>query len=262
MTISATIENPTRDGKVLTLDQLRLYHDQGYLIVEGLFDANQIERIKALRFRAEKKAMAQGGSFRDGKVEYQAEPVQSDPTGKVFALRKVQEAFLGEPDFAEVTASERVLDIVEDLIGPEIYYFSSKLMFKPAHGGSRKPWHQDFAYWAETGTRQVTVWGAIDPATQKNGCIQVIPESHKKGLLKHHQWEDYMIDEDTVKDDKVVYAEMNSGDVLFFNVLTLHASDPNRSDQPRLSTIVDFDSEPGPPDKPFGSQVPLRTAKT
>ena len=71
-----------------------------------------------------------------------------------------------------------------------------------------------------------------------------------------------MIDETQVKGCEIVYAPMKPGDVLFFNVLTLHASDPNNSDQPRLATIIDFDSSPKPrPELPYGSTEPLRSAK-
>lgn len=133
---------------------------------------------------------------------------------------KLQEVFKGEGDFAEVMASEKVLDIVGDLlgdpIGESIYYHSSKLMYKPAGGGRRKPWHQDWAYWQEMNTNQVTVWIAIDPATIENGLDK----------------------------ENIVIVEMNPGDALVFNVLALHASDPNNSPKNRLSAIIYFDSQP------------------
>ena len=163
--------------------------------------------------------------------------------------------------FQAVEKGGKVLDVVEDLIGSEIYYHSSKLMCKPARGGRRKPWHQDFAYWADMNAKQVTVWMAVDAATRENGCMQVIPGSHRRGLIPHHQLEDYMIDETGIEDENIVVAEMDPGDVLVFNVLTLHASDPNHSEAPRLSAIIDFDSQPKPKrGLPYGSETPIRSA--
>ncbi len=248
--------------KTITPEQLNQYQEDGYLILPGLLDADEIGRIQGVRARAEEEARQHGPKFRKGRASYDLEPLASDPTGRSLALRKIQEVYYSEPDFAAVAASGKILDVVEDLIGPEIYYHSSKLMFKPARGGRRKPWHQDFAYWADMNTQQVTVWGAIDAATKENGCIQVIPGSQKEGLIPHHHWEDYMIDETGIEKRHIVYAEMAPGDVLFFNVLTLHASAPNNSDQPRLSIIIDFDSQPKPrEDLPYGSTTPLRSAK-
>jgi len=249
-------------GKVLSAAQLRQYEEDGYIIVSGLLDGAEIEKIQQIRYRAEKEALEKGAKRREGRASYDLEPLPSDPTGKTLALRKIQEVYLVEPDFAAVAASDKILDITEDLIGPEIYYHSSKLMFKPARGGRRKPWHQDFAYWKDMNTNQVTVWGAIDPATRENGCIQVIPGSHKRGLIPHHHLEDYMIDEAGIAGENIVFAEMAAGDVLFFNVLTLHASAPNHSDKPRLSIIIDFDSQPRPDQKmPYGSNEPIRSKR-
>lgn len=246
----------------LTDDQLNQYQEDGYLVIRGLMNEAELEKIQAIRARAEAEAVRRGGSYHDGAAHYDLEPLASDPTGQTMALRKIQGVYGSEPDFRAVAASDKVLDIVQQLIGPDVYFHSSKLMFKPARGGRRKPWHQDYAYWTQMKqARQVTVWGAVDPATRANGCIQVIPGSHKEGLIPHHQWEDYMIDESGIEQREIVYAEMAPGDVLFFDVLTLHASDPNESDQPRLSFIIDFDSKPKPKeDLPFGSTTPLRTA--
>ncbi len=242
----------------LTSEQLEQYENDGYLIIRKLLNKDELTKIQAIRQRVEAEAHEHGSTYQHGAALYDLEPVSSDPTGKKMALRKIQEVYHVEPDFKAVAASDKILDIVAELIGPDIYYHSSKLMFKPAHGGRRKPWHQDFAYWQEMNTRQVTVWSAIDGATRENGCIQVIPGSHKQGLIPHHHLEDYMVDESDIDSTQVVYAEMEPGDVLFFNVLTLHASAPNNSDKPRLSTIIDFDSQPKPRRSRLGSDIPLR----
>jgi ectoine hydroxylase-related dioxygenase (phytanoyl-CoA dioxygenase family) len=67
-----------------------------------------------------------------------------------------------------------------------------------------------------------------------------------------------MIHEETIAGREIAFAEMAPGDVLFFSVLTLHASDVNTSDKPRLSAIIDFDSQPKPEKTAQGSLVPIR----
>jgi phytanoyl-CoA hydroxylase len=248
------------DGKTLTPDQLRFYNENGYIIIPNLLSPQEVQALKDLRDRVVVRALKEGGTFYDGPAHYDVEPLKSDPTGKALGLRKIQEVYQVEPVFRDMLSQPKVLDIVQDIIGPNIYYHSSKLMCKPASGGRRKPWHQDFAYWPTMDTRQVTVWIAIDKATPENGCMQVIPGSHLRGLIPHFKLEDFQIIEDNIPNENVVVAPMNPGDALFFSVLTLHASDPNNSPNSRLSAIIDYDSRPAPESSRLGSQVPLRKA--
>jgi len=253
----AFTEIPTT-GKTLTSEQLQFFNENGYIVVKKLFSEEEMQDVKDLRDRAVARATEAGGSFRDGPAGYDVEKLKSDPTGKTLSLRKIQEVYQAEPVFREMMSQDKLLDIVEDLIGPNIYYHSSKLMCKPGNGGRRKPWHQDFAYWSTMNPKQVTVWTAVDKATRENGCMQVIPGSHKRGLIDHHHLEDFQIEEDGIENENIVIAEMEPGDTLIFSVLTLHASDPNLSPNPRLSAIIDFDSEPAQEDSRMGSRVPLR----
>lgn len=244
--------------ETITVEQASQFREQGFFIVPALYTPEELELMHQLRIRVETEARDNVGSYTRNGALYEVKALVNDPDGRT-ALRKIQEVFSSEPDFRAVAASDKILDIVEDLIGPEIYYHSSKLMCKPAKGGQRKPWHQDFAYWADMQPKQVTVWGAIDPATLENGCIQVIPGSHLKGLVEHHHAEDFMIDESLIDESDIFYAVMNPGDVLFFNVMLLHASAANMSGEPRVATIIDFDSESAT-DKTSGCDTPLRTA--
>lgn len=248
------------DGKLLTPEQLRSYNELGYVIIPNLLNAQEVQDLKDLRDRAVARAVEHGGSFYDGPAQYDVEPLKSDPTGKALGLRKIQEVYQVEPVFRDMLSQPKILDIVQDIIGPDIYYHSSKLMCKPGSGGRRKPWHQDFAYWPNMDTRQVTVWIAVDKATPENGCMQVIPGSHLRGLIQHLKLEDFQIREDNIPNENVVTAAMNPGDALFFSVLTLHASDPNNSPNSRLSAIIDFDSRPAPEGSRIGSHTPLRKA--
>ena len=260
--MTAAFEEVTRKGKTLSQNQIDHFNEHGYIILPGFLNQDEIDKIQGIKSRSEARAVEKGGSFLEGKAHYELESVANPDGVQTMVLRKVQEVFLAEEKFKSVMASDKILDVVEDLIGSNIYYHSSKLMCKPANGGRRKPWHQDFAYWADMNTKQVTVWTAIDAATLENGCMQVMPGSHKRGLVGHHQGEDWMIDESNIPNENVVYAEMKPGDTLIFNVLTLHASDPNHSPEPRLSAIIDFDSQPKPAEhSDYGSSEPLREKK-
>ncbi|MDA3963653.1 MAG: phytanoyl-CoA dioxygenase family protein [Planctomycetota bacterium] len=254
-----TFSPPIDEPKTLSHEHIKAYARDGYILLRGLFDEATLARLHGVYARAHERVLAAGESIHDGKVLYELEPVASATGGRTRLLRKVQEIFLADDEFRAVFSSDTVLDVVADLIGDTIYYHSSKLMCKPPLGGRRKPWHQDWAYWPDMDPRQVTVWTAIDPATVANGCMQVLPGSHLAGAMEHHNGEDFMIDESGVDRSKIIFAEMQPGDVLFFNVLLLHASDPNNSDDPRLAGIVDYEANPRPPGHGYGSDTPLRS---
>lgn len=92
------------------------------------------------------------------------------------------------PHFADTALFEwlfadEILDLVEPITGPDIALFSSHFICKPKGDGRRVPWHEDSAYWKGMVDKMeiVTVWLAIDPSTKENGCMYVIPRSHREG---------------------------------------------------------------------------------
>jgi len=260
--METTTQTKSAGPSVLTDRQMKQYLEDGYVIIRGVLDDAEVAKVKRLQAKIEARIDAHGATnFAVGESNYQFEKIDSPDGVDRAALRAVKNPHFEEPDFTEVAASDKILDFVEDLIGHEVYIHSSKVFFKAAHGGRRKPWHQDWAYWSHMNQQQVTVWMAIDPSTRENGCIEVLPGSHKKGHVEHYRGEDYMIHEELVDKDAVVYAEMAPGDVLFFNVLTLHASAPNNSEKGRLCCIIDFYSQAKPEGSRHGGETAVRSAE-
>ncbi len=240
----------------LNAGQLQTYSEEGYLIVRGLLsesDLAVVKRIHADEVEAANSARGEAG------WSPKADDWDLSADGAMM-VRKVAAPFDRFPDFRAIFTGAAVLDIVSGLIGPRIYLHSSKLMCKPAQAGRRKPWHQDLAYWDDMDSAQVTLWCAIDPATRANGCLQVIPGSHRRGLIQHEEIEDWQIREDKIDEENVVFAVMSPGDVLFLHPLTLHASGANLSSEPRLAALVNYYSKPRTDEQrsPYGSNIPLR----
>lgn len=235
-------------GKV-TQAEIDFYHENGYVIVRGLLNKSEIQAIQDYKKRMDSEVADATGDFQKNGAHFNFErkdinSISNTSAGEVRKgiLRKIQEVYFLDDIFPKICTSDKVLDYVEAIIGPTIYYHSSKLMYKGS-GGRQKPWHQDFAYWKTLNSKQVTVWYAIDQATKENGCIQVLPKSHKRGLVPHFGPELQFKPEDHFDKSEIAFAEMNPGDVLFFDVLTFHASDANLSKKDRLSMIIDFQSK-------------------
>jgi len=124
--------------------------------------------------------------------------------------------------------------------GVPISLFRAMFMNKPANRGTFLPWHQDGVAAYDRDPR-VTVWTALDPATKENGCLQVIPGSHKNGLIEptHEEW--YLSDGQVEKfcsSDRIVHLELEAGEVVLLDNYLLHASDKNRSRQSRRALSV------------------------
>ncbi len=154
------------------------------------------------------------------------------------------------PAVFNLLRSPRLLDIVEELIGPEIYSNPTQhVRIKPPQrllpaqvqrNGliSQVIWHQDQGTVLEEADEgnMLTVWAPIVDATEKNGCLVIAPGSHKRGLSLHCEVPSgaHEIPDKNIRGDRRPLP-MRAGDVLFMNKLTMHRSLPNNSDGIRWS---------------------------
>jgi chlorinating enzyme len=134
----------------------------------------------------------------------------------------------------------RVLDAVEDLIGPNILLFTSTLWPKNAGDGRYVSWHQDSAYFGFDRHEEVTAWVALTPSHAGNGCVRVMPGSH---LGPEHQHEEtfaknnLLIRGQTIHgldETKAVNLELRPGQFSLHQERTAHGSQPNTSQSRRI----------------------------
>jgi ectoine hydroxylase-related dioxygenase (phytanoyl-CoA dioxygenase family) len=155
------MSTPTLTPPRLSPEQVARYHAEGYLIYpEAVLPQAKFDALKA---HFERKLAA---------LPPEARPESMDV-----------------PHFTDVALFEwlfadEILDLVEPITGPDIALFSSHFICKPKGDGKRVPWHEDSAYWKTmlpTMDTLVTVWLAIDPSLPINGCMYVIPRTHREG---------------------------------------------------------------------------------
>ena len=156
----------------------------------------------------------------------------------------------GDSIYGMVARSERIVDAMEQVLGGEVYHCHSKMIMKDAKIGGAWTWHQDYGYWYFNGVLTPDLASmsiAVDAATRENGCLQIIPGSHKLGRIEHILSGD-QAGADVVRVEKILermplmYVEMQPGDGLMFHCNTLHRSDANRSDSPRWSMICCYNA--------------------
>lgn len=137
--------------------------------------------------------------------------------------------------------------MVGQLIGPDFALWNSSFFAKPANGGHATPWHQDGEYWPITPLATCTVWIAIDKATPENGCLRVIPQSHRsQTLFKHHtnnsskvtlnqQLDNNAYDEAAAED-----IVLEAGQISLHDVYLIHRSEANHSNFSRRGMTLRF----------------------
>lgn len=147
----------------------------------------------------------------------------------------------------ELATLPRLLDAAEDLIGPELVIDSSLLLCKYARDPAFAPWHQDGVRSGWYKTPSVSAWIAIVDATPANGCMQVIPGSHRGGRMAHSDEvrENSLFGpgaeiEVEVDESQAVCVALAAGEASFHHSSIVHGSPPNRSEQKRISLIVRF----------------------
>ena len=149
--------------------------------------------------------------------------------------------------FLDFARNSDLLDMVEQIIGPNIVLWNSSFFAKPAGVGSRTPWHQDGEYWPIRPLATCSVWIAVDDSTRENGCLQVIPASHaKQSLAAHHVNKadglalPLELDQDSFNETEAIDIELEAGQISLHDVYLMHASDPNRSNKPRRGMTLRF----------------------
>jgi len=141
---------------------------------------------------------------------------------------------------------EALLDAIEDLLGSDLLIDGTLVFYKPPHDSSYVSWHQDSVYSGWHLTPSTSAWIALTPSHQGNGCMRVIPGSHKQGLLNHVNVRDdsnlvrrgervEMVDE-----SQAVDVVLQPGDISMHHSTIVHGSNPNTSDEPRIGFIVRF----------------------
>ncbi|MBT6119681.1 MAG: phytanoyl-CoA dioxygenase family protein [Rhodospirillaceae bacterium] len=154
-------------------------------------------------------------------------------------------ANLLSPWLDDLTRHPVMLDVAEDLLGPDLLCWTGSFRFKPPQSPSHAGWHQDTMYIKVEPV--YTFWLAFSPNTMESGCLEVIPGSHTWPLLPHRDTDDsssiltrgqYITAE--FDDSKTVHAELRPGEIGIFHHNIVHRSGPNRSDDARILYLASY----------------------
>jgi len=152
----------------------------------------------------------------------------------------------------------RILDAIEDVIGPNILCWGTSFFIKEPHNPGFVSWHQDSTYWGLDPADFVTAWVALSDSTAANGAMRVIPDTHKLEQVPHRdtfqpenllsRGQEVMVD---VDERQATMLELQAGEMSLHHVRLIHGSDPNPSDLRRIGFAIRYIPTTGAPDRRF-----------
>jgi hypothetical protein len=234
-------------AQVLSKEQWNFYEENGYLELGKVLRPAD---LAALQQRLDDIMLGKADVDYDRMLmqldsetgRYEDAGVQSNGfKGATLAYRKIQN-LEHDPLFRSYLEMPIFREICDNIYGDgaPISCFRAMFMNKPAQRGTILPWHQDA--WTHLDRQpEITIWTAIDPATIANGCVQVIPGSHKLGRVNSSHNSGYLTQEQTDRhcpEDKIVYLELEPGEAVLLHNWLLHRSDVNKTDIPRRGFSV------------------------
>jgi non-heme Fe2+,alpha-ketoglutarate-dependent halogenase len=146
----------------------------------------------------------------------------------------------------DIVHDPRIVDPVEDLLGPDILCFATSFIIKNARDERYVAWHQDATYWGLSAPKAVTAWVAFTPSNSENGCVRYMPGSHHEPLAHDNTRDpnnllgrrERLVGD--VDESRAVSAVLAPGEMSLHDVLIVHGSEPNRSPSRRVGFSIRY----------------------
>lgn len=212
----------------ITDDQKKQFAEQGYFILEDVFTQAEMDALAAhieahhWKHEAALKEVGTQGISRAGEISFTSHLAEEDEHVRRFTQR---------PEFVAITTT---------LLGPDVDLYWNQSVFKGPEGEKQFPWHQDDGYTPVDPSPYLTLWLALNDATPDNGCISVLPGSHKRGLLPHRPDPIGLTCHELDDPDQGVLVPVRGGSLAVFSSLTVHKSGVNRSQGFRKAYIIQY----------------------
>ena len=198
------------------------YERDGFLVFPQVIDADLLREMQ-------------------GHVEWKLEKHPDVSPERIF-----HQLIVDDPFWIRLCTDPRLIDLIEPILGPDIALFAAHYLCKPAQTGEPVLWHQDANYWPLEPMQVTTIWLAGDDSTTANGCMRVIPGSHRSRTVAAHSRStdrpnvlSSQVDED-IDESTAVDVEVPAGGASIHDPFLLHGSEPNRSDQRRIGLTLRY----------------------
>ncbi len=211
-------------SQVLSDEQVQRYARDGYISPIDVFNEQDV------------------GSFNEKLQRFRQ---RLDLNGKI-AGRYNQKPHLLLPWANQIVRHPRILDAVEQILGPNILCWASQFFAKDPGDNAYVSWHQDGNYWGLSSVDVVTAWVALTPSTIESGCMNVVPGSQVRRVEHTDTYsDDNMLSRGqeiavTVSPEEAKPIVLQPGQMSLHHVMIFHGSEPNRADHPRVGFAIRY----------------------
>ena len=221
--------------KVLSQEQRESYFENGYLLLEKFVQDAWLERLWQVtnEFIEESRSWTASGS------KFDLDPGHGPVTPR---LRRLTQPVEHHPLYWEFASQGPIVDIAEDLLGPDVKFHHSKLNFKWSDGGEEVKWHQDIQFYHHTNYSVLAIGLYLNDVDEEMGPMGVVPGSHNAELFDLYndkdQWVGCIDGTDLVRVplEKAVYLKGPAGSITVHHSRMVHGSVPNGS--PRMRPLL------------------------
>lgn len=229
------------------------YLEEGYALIPQFVDGDEVIRLKKETDRIYHEALKHHATWRHGNLAFEILPERD--FGKRYVIQAYWMAWMS-PYYEAFRRSEPYQILLEPILGRDIKQIAQQIHWKPPGAqmtGYR--FHQDIRFRAkpdafrDIAASSVTTGLAVDPSTRANGCLQVVPNSHRRGYLGMSEDGDTIMKGLTAEEelathgitaDDIVWLEQDPGDLALWGLMTVHGSLPNTSDHDRAFALSSY----------------------
>lgn len=212
----------------LTDSEVKFYNEQGFLPIPGFIRSEAVAPICEEVY----EALEANGVSRESLTA---------ASSAADRLRQCSQ-YLKDSYLDRLINGETTIRIASQLIGGPAHLYLPFTAVKAGGGGGTFDYHQDNNYTKhEPAVGSINIWVALVDMTPNNGCLQIIPESHKRGQLpsrpSEHGDNHQRLD---IDESELMPIRMRAGDAVAFTRWTVHGSGPNNTDEPRLGYALQY----------------------
>lgn len=228
---------------VLTQEQIDFFGANGYLAYGKILDDTELEQLRR-EYDAEFEKAWQENSLNNLSLGAGADlEAKKQAPQQMLQIMQMCERNV---HFRRLLYNDCILDLAQDLIGPNLMLFHDQAFLKPARTGGAVFWHQDNAYWRCRPATLISCWLALDDVDKDNGAMQVIPGSHLKPVWHEPSANASVLLDSASQVDaaKAVVIELPAGGCMLHHCQTLHYTQPNTTERQRRAFAIHF-MQPG-----------------
>ncbi|MCH2189799.1 MAG: phytanoyl-CoA dioxygenase family protein [Gammaproteobacteria bacterium] len=233
---------------MLSHAQIQQFKIDGYLVIPEVFAHSE---IKALRETTTAHLGDRIEPFElESAVQYPGAP-QSTTAAGGDTIRRLKLAFQRHSVFKKVAETPEIVDSIAQILGGKQLYLNPNhhncIMTKLPEFSSETHWHRDTRYWNFDNKYLVNAWVALGDERQDNGCMKILPGSHRWEVRREALDEAQFLLPDHPDNagrlDTQRLVELNAGDLLLFSAHCFHAAGKNRTSLPKFSLVYTFHNE-------------------